>query len=322
MMDERYLAELKAVAKEDSSPNIPDKVKDYTTDIHGKPLPCEFVQLNEQLDYHIQKIPKHIAAGNDYFGLCFGYPGAGKTHLMERICLRLNADFGLKDITFTVSQLDEWILTAKEGSIGLFDEADVMSDGYYDKVLRALIRNMQRIRTKKLILFFCTPTMKDMHHYFAFRAKMVLYSFVPKNKPPSERGWIHLWHDQDLIADLFARMKKAYSENSRVYDAAYCTLKNKYIGTKVPKDWPIDIDAYEKKKELARQALEADGGLTPNQAVQRFRDRTVIPRLEALRHEVMNSYESGKPFKWNQKIAADIVDLSRARYSEIYGGAL
>lgn len=316
---ERYLAELKGLIKDEEIQAIPDRVKDYTHDINGKRLPCEFIQLNEQYVHHLNKIPKHIQAGNDYFGLCFGYPGAGKTHLMIRTCLYLNADFSLNDISFTIDQLEEWIQNAEPGAVGLFDEADAISNGYYDQALRALIRNGKRIRTKRLVLFFNTPTMRDMHPYFAFRAKMVIYSFVPKKTAPDNRGWIHVWHDQDLIADLFARMKKAYSETSRVYDAAYCTLKNKYVGRVVPKDWPINEDEYEAKKEEGRKQLEEDANLTPRQAVLKARNQ-YIGRAKVLIKEYKAAYRAGEPIQLTQTRMAEVFGLSDNQFSSISGG--
>ncbi|MCA1800645.1 MAG: hypothetical protein LC650_05075 [Actinobacteria bacterium] len=307
-MEDRYLQQLREITKDTESDGVPDRVKKYTHDINGARLPCEFIQLNEQVVYHLNKIPKHINAGNDYFALCFGYPGSGKTHSLIRACLYLNASFSLDDISFTIPQLEEWIREAEPGSVGLFDEADAMANGYYDSVLRSLINNSKRIRTKRLVLFFCTPTMKDMHHFFAFRAKMVLYSFVPKKTAPDNRGWLHMWHDQDLISDLFARMKKAYSENSRVYDSSFSTLRNKYIGREVPSDWPIDEAAYEAKKELGRRELEEREGLTPTQAVHKFRS-------EVIRN--LDRWVSEKQLDVTQKDLAWIVKLSRRRYGEI-----
>lgn len=308
MEDERYLKQLYAIAKDSEGPEVPDRVKKYTHDIKGRKLPCEYVQLNEQLVHHLNKIPQHIEAKNDYFGLCFGYPGSGKTHTLIRACLYLNADFALEDISFTAPQLEDWITRAKPGSVGLFDEADAISGGYYDEVLRSIIKNSKRIRTKRLVLFFCTPTMKDMHHFFAFRAKMVLYCYVPRKTSPANRGWLHCWHDQDLISDLFARMKKAYSENSRVYDSSFCTLKNKYIGREVPADWPIDEDAYEARKEEGRKELEAKAGLTPTQAVSKYREEVIVNLVR---------WVSQREIDAPHKELAPIVGLKRRRFSEI-----
>jgi hypothetical protein len=310
MIDDRYLEALKELTKDTETNNIPDRVKKYTHDINGKKLPCEYIQLNEQYVHHLNKIPLHIQSKNDYFALCFGYPGAGKTRHLIKTCLYLNADFGIKDISFTIDQLEEWIRDAPRGSIGLFDEADAIAGGYYDLVLQSLIRNMQRIRTKGLILFFCTPTMRDMHHYFAFRAKMVIYCYVPKNTAPDNRGWIHLWHDQDLIADLFARMKKAYSENSRVYNSAFSTLKNKYNGQQTPPDWHINEEAYEKKKEEGRRAIQKEGSLTPRQATIKERDKRIAKIDQLLRTNNLHV---------NQKDLAKAFDISPRYYREILG---
>lgn len=290
--NDRYETMLKQVVKEDDGIKIPDRVKEYTHDINGNKLPMSFLQLNEQLVFHLNKIPAHIKAKNDYFGLCFGYPGVGKSHLLQRVAFYLTANFSLKDIVFTPAQLDEWVATAKEGSVGVFDEADVISDNHNSNILKGLIRNSKRIRTKKLIIFVATPTSKDMHHYFAFRAKMLIYSFVPKNTPPDNRGYFHLWHDQDLISDLFARMKKAYSENSRVYNESFCTLKNKYLGRKIPSDWPINEKEYEDKKEAARLELEESDGLTPTGALRKYR-KEIIPRFEELKANLKESLDYG-----------------------------
>lgn len=307
-MNDDYTKQLELLTKGITKTGIPDKVKKYTHDINGKKLPCEYVQLNEQYVHHLNKIPQHIEAKNDYFALCFGYPGAGKSHLLQRTALYLNAEFSLEDISFTTSQLDDWIRDAKPGSVGIFDEADAMAGNHYDNILKSLVRNLQRIRTKRLILFFATPTMRDMHHYFAFRAKMVIYCYVPKNTKPDNRGWIHLWHDQDLISDLFARMKRAYSENSTVYSTAYSTLKNKYNGRSVPEDWPIDEKEYEKKKEEGRRDLEEEGGLTAKQAVNKARNEFIWKLSRLMEAEGV---------KINQKNIANVFELSRTRYSEI-----
>lgn len=307
-MDERYLEELQEISNEGSDKHIPDKVKNYTHDRNGKKLQCEFVQLNQKYVHHLNKIQDQIEAKNDYFALCFGYMGAGKSVHLQKTCTYLNADFGLKDIVFTVDQLDEWVTKAPVGSVGIFDEADAMSGNSYDEVLQALIENSKRMRTKRLVLFFATPTMRDMHHFFAFRARMVIYCYVPKNTKPTNRGYIHVWHDQDLIADLFARMKKAYSENSRVYDKAFSTLKNNYNGRQFPPDWHINEEEYEKKKEKARKELQATRGMTPKQAVMKYRNKT-IKKIDTLHNT--------NGVKLHQKDLAKAFGLSRTRYSDI-----
>jgi len=313
MEEERYLKELKGIINSDEdTKKVPDRVKKYTTDIHGNPLPCEYVQLNEQVDFHLQKIPRHIETKNDYFGMCFGYPGSGKSHLLQRISLRLNHSFCLDDISFTPKQFDDWVSNAAPGSVGVLDEADVMSEHHSAKMLQTVIRNLKRIRTKRLIIFFATTNMKDMKSYFASRAKMVLYSFVPKNTDPGNRGWLHMWHDQDLISDLFARMKKAYSENSRVYSSSFCTLKNKYNGRDVPVDWPIDEEAYEDKKESARKEFELAEGLTPTAAVHKFR-LGVVQRLELLGLKL----EDKASYRLTQSEKAEIIDLKQRQYQNL-----
>lgn len=315
MIEERYLSQLQALAKSDEAvKQVPDRVKQYTHDIHGRKLPCEFVQLNEQLVFHLNKIPAQIAAKNDYFAMVFGYPGSGKSHLLQRIGLYLNSEFSLNDIVFTPRQLDEWIEKAKPGSVGVFDEADIISDHHANAILQAYIRNLKRIRTKRLIIFSATPTMKDMKSFFAYRAKLVLYSFIPKNTAPDNRGWIHAWHDQDLIADLFARMKKAYSENSQVYNQSFSTLKNKYNGRSIPPDWPIDEKAYEDKKEAARKEMEAKDGLTPDAAVRAYRER-VIKNLELLRSELER-----KGCSLTTARAGELIGVSRSHYSRLASG--
>ena len=309
MQDEyaQAIQELEKQSGEDTN-KIPDQVKKYTHDINGKKLPCEYVQLNQRYVHHLNKIPRQIKAKNDYFALCFGYPGVGKSLHLQKTCTYLNADFGLKDIVFTVEQLDEWVTNAKIGSVGVFDEADAMAGNSYDEVLQALIRNSKRMRTKRLILFFATPTMRDMHHYWAFRARMVIYCYIPKNTYPENRGWVHLWHDQDLIADLFARMKKSYSENSTVYKKAFSTLRNNYNGQQLAPDWHINEQEYEKKKEDARKELEKTGAKTAKQAVREYRDKT-IHRLDRFLYQ--------KEANYTQAELAQVFDLSRNRYSEI-----
>lgn len=264
-MDEQYLEALQEIAGDKNTLHIPDKVKEYTHDVHGKKLPCKFIQMNEQVYYHIDKIYRNWINNNyDYVGLVFGYAGAGKSHFMQRVATLLNADFSLNDITFTPKQFDEWVTNAKEGSVCIFDEADVMAEHHAKTVLTSLIRNMKRIRTKKLIIFLVTTNMGDMHKYFASRARVCYYVKLDENNP-ANRGYINMWHRQDLIADLFARIKKAYSEHSRVYESTYKTLQNKYIGRMIPPDWHINEEEYEAKKEAARKEGDQDKIITASQ---------------------------------------------------------
>lgn len=262
MEDDRYLDALATFDEPEESDYPPDRVELFTHDVQGRRLPCEFVQLNQRYAYHLRKIGAWLDADYDYFGLFFGYPGSGKSHLMIRTALYLNADFCLDDITFTPDEFDEWVTRAAPGAVGLFDEADVMANHHASNVLRALTRNLQRIREKRLVTLFATPTMRDMSDYFAFRARMVVYCKMD-DRDPLNRGYVRFWQNQDLIADLFARMKKAYSENSRVYESAFATLGNSYQGRMVPNDWPIDAKEYSRKKEAARRAMQESEGDTP-----------------------------------------------------------
>lgn len=255
---DRYDKEFKAIALIDTTEGIPDKVHNYTEDVNGNTLPCAYVQLNKQLVHHLNKIPEYPKHKYDYLLLCFGYSGVGKSHTLQRIALYLNASFGLKDIVFTVEEFNDWVDNSKPGDICIFDEADILAAGYYDTILRALIVQSKRIRTKRLIVLMSTPTMKDISPYFIHRARMVIYNYVPRNTHISNRGWVHMWHDQDLIAQLYKLVRQSFSETSVVYAKSHSTLKNKYIGRDVPPDWPINEDAYEAKKEAARRSVERD----------------------------------------------------------------
>lgn len=306
MEDDRYLEALEALSEEEDDSYPPDRVQQFTTDVQGRRLPCEFVQLNQRYAHHLAKIPSWLDAQYDYFGLFFGYPGSGKSHLMIRSALYLNADFSLDDITFTPEQFDDWVTQAAPGSVGLFDEADIMAEHHANNVLRALTRNLQRIREKRLVTFFATPTMQDMSKYFAFRARMVVYCKMD-DRDPLNRGYIRFWQNQDLIADLFARMKKAYSENSRVYESAFATLANSYQGRMVPDDWPIDPRAYSRKKESARREMQEQDKETPKRREMRVR-REAIPRLQKLFMQL-----TGKEL--TQKEIGFVFDVSHATIS-------
>lgn len=285
---ERYAEEFRAIEK-DSRLDIPDRVTKLTHDVNGNRLPCEYVQLNQRLVFHLNKIPKFPEHKFDYLAYCVGYSGVGKSHLLQRIALYLNHEFSLSDISFNIHQLNEWITNAKPGSIGIFDEADILSAGYYDQVLKQLISQAKRMRTKRLILFLAAPTMRDIAPYWAHRFRMVLYCFVPKKGAIDNRGWVHCFHDQDMIADLYSRLKKAYSENSLVYASAYSTLRNNYQGRSIPDDWPIDDEAYEAKKELARQQVERDQGLTVDQRLAKQR-REITVRLRAFSDMIQDKF--------------------------------
>lgn len=311
-MADKYLEELKNInlspLKEEG---VPNRIKFYDKDMFGRPLPHP-IPLNEQLAFHLRKIPMHIEAKNDYFGLCIGYSGSGKSHILQRVGLYYNHKFSLDDISFTPQQFDEWVSNAPKGSFGILDEADVMSAGRGDEALKHLIRNSKRIRTKGLVVFMATPTMRDMHHHFAFRAKMVLYTFVPKNTKPDNRGYLHCYHDPDLISSLFARMKKAYSETREVFDNSFSTLKNNYQGRDVVKDWFINEAEYEAKKELARRNDEENK--KSNRQVRTDTRRDIAVRLRSLQVKINDTGLN----KLTNDDCADILGVGKTQYWEYH----
>lgn len=285
-------------------------VKEYSTDVHGKKLKSK-IKMDSRLVDEIDILPEWIAANWDAWGIIVGQSGAGKTYAAMRIATRLNANFSLKDIVFSVDQLEEWVEKSSVGDVVLFDESDEIAEHGSSSVVRAFKRYAKRIRTKRLIILLATPTLRDINNYFIGRSRFILYTYARSIK---ERGYYHYFTTEEEVAWLYWKVKENKVEIRKVYDDAFSTIMNGYSGLGDSEPFHIDNDAYETKKDLATREVLKEGVISQSdkRAVRR-KILGIYAKSEKLQAKVSHEDLSALFSVARQYISKEISDIRQQK---------
>lgn len=193
-------------------------------DVYGRPLKAP-VQVDQYKWTNLQELKKWIDNDWDNVGFNVGMEGAGKSeHSMENALL-LNHRLRLEDVFFNPEQMMRWVDTAPKGSVGIWDEGDVLGEQWYKDVFQSIKRKMKRMRDKNLTLLINTPTLKDLGEYFVVhRTRFLFYTFA---RGPDNRGWYHLFSYQKKH-ELWLNIKK-YGELKKTYDYSKADIMNGFF---------------------------------------------------------------------------------------------
>lgn len=237
--------------------------------------------LKENLDFLKQLPPNDF----DAVGLCSGYEGSGKTTLFMQMALYLDPSFTIKNVVFNTEQFSEAVNTLPKGSCILYDEADdsIVSTNWMQEKVKQVISLMKRIRKKNLYILFVTPTFFDMGKYFAVhRARFLIRVYTNG----LERGYFE-FYNREQIRRLYFKGKKEWD-----WSVAKHTFRGYFRKNK--DSFPIDMDAYEEKKDLASEKIMS-------------KEEGVKVQLGRLRLQIFKRLE--KELKLDRKTLARIFDV-------------
>ncbi len=210
-----------------------------SVDVDGKPMPCVL-----QLDgYHKEILDDANKLQNldwDVIGFYIGYEGDGKTTKCMEDCLYMDYKFDLSKVVFNARQFDEVVDNCEDGASIQWDESDELGSNWMSEMLIAIKRKFKRIRKKRLYIGLVTPTVFDLNKYFVIhRTRFLIHIYAEGLK----RGYFRFFN-RDAKKKLYLKGKRDWDMN-----AAKPVFRGSF--TKLPAGFPIDMDEYERKKDLA-----------------------------------------------------------------------
>lgn len=258
----------------DSSPNR--GIVKINEDVWGRKLPCT-IRLNAYLASNLKSIRTAIKNDWDFPAFFVGSEGSGKTTLAMACALVANKDFCLDDVVFTIDGFIKWTEDPKrkEGDVCLFDEADELSFHGNRKALTVIVRQLKRIRHLNLVIFFATPTFRDLAGYFKGRIRALFYVYA---NALDDRGYYHMYTMRDSQIMRLAHNLLKWGEFDKTYTDSPKDIPHG-IYKELPADYPIDWAAYREKKLFTTS--EDPTSLNPKEAVLRCNEG-VLKRLLAL----------------------------------------
>jgi hypothetical protein len=191
--------------------------------------------MDGYLQANIDHMKKDVMKRNyDGFVLIVGREGYGKTTMSLQVAKYCDPTFGLDRVVFTAEQFLEAVDKAEKYQAIVFDETMgyLSSRGAMSKFNRALIKVMSEMRSKNLFIFMNIPNIFMMDWYVAQHRTT---------------GLIYIYKRRFFGSYDYPTKKKLYREGKKYH--TYHIPPN--FKGKFTKYFPIDQQAYEKKKQDA-----------------------------------------------------------------------
>lgn len=265
-------------------------------DVWGNKLPCE-LYMDGYLQSNTHEMRELVKNNWDVIGFIVGYEGDGKTALAMQLALSLNAGFNLDQIVFNIEQFDEAVENSPPKSVIIWDEADSLGGRWWDDMMIALKKKFKRIRKKNLFIILVTPTVFDLDKYFVIhRTRFLIHVYAEGLK----RGYFRFFNREGK--------KKLYLYGKKNYDlnAANASFYGRF--TNYPKNFPIDLEVYEAKKDEATAAILATDNQNKAQRVAQYRKECV----ERYYSHMISKHD----IKPTQQDAAYVFDVDRTLISK------
>lgn len=177
------------------------------------------------------------------FYVC-GYEGDGKTMLSAQALSYLDPSFDINRCCFTPEQFAKAVEEAKPQQAVLFDEAYLTftNMSFHKEATKQIISLLTMIRKKQLFICIVAPTFFDINKYLVIhRSRFVLRVYADG----LERGFF-LFYNRTRKHELYIRGKREHNFN---------VVKANFHG-RFTKAFPVDEEAYEKKKDAAITLLQ------------------------------------------------------------------
>lgn len=214
--------------------------KDLVGNLYPEPISLD--------GYHyqiLQEAKERNDTNFDSIVLVVGEEGSGKTRFALRSALGINwKNLSIDNCVFNSAQFMEAVDKAEDESVIIYDEADEMANHWADKIVMSLKRKMKRIRKKRLFIFLITPDFFELQKYFAIHRTIALFNIYAEDL---KRGYWEVWNRRDK--------RLLYIKGKRYLDIRghKPTRKGRFLD--LPKWFPIDLNEYEIKKDLATQDI-------------------------------------------------------------------
>ncbi len=272
--------------------------------VNNKPIPCS-IYVDGTLHKNLKKMHEMVTDDWDIVGLYAGKEGSGKTVKAMQDALVLDPNFNLDNIVFNPEQFQAVVETAPPYSVIMWDESDDLARNWQSSIVQNLTRYFKRIRSKNLYILLVTPTLFDMRKQFVMhRINYVVKVYARAVDGKLRRGFFEFYNDKTI--------RKLYIDGKKYMD--WSVEKPNFRGrfTKLPKGFPIDWNAYTKKKDDATKLVLEDE-TSPKQIKIKLRQKHLKRLHDFLRRKYNNSWtfeEYGSVFDVNKStISRDFQDI-------------
>lgn len=211
--------------------------------VTGETLPCE-IYVDGYMWQALTSLNKYVEHDWDAVGIITGEEGAGKSTVSRQWALLLDKNFSNKNIVFNAEQFEQAISILPPKSVIVWDEADDTGASWASEMMIMLKKTFKRIRKMNYVIFLVTPTFHDMNKYFAIHRSRFLVDVYADG---FKRGYFKLFK-KDTKRRLYIKGKKEMDMQCVKPD-----FRGRFTGD--PKGMPIDMEAYEKKKDEATFAV-------------------------------------------------------------------
>ena len=196
------------------------------------------------LKSNLDDAKKAVREDWDMILLVDGYEGTGKSTMAMHIAKYCDPTFNVDKVVFTPRQFREKVISAKEYTAVVYDEAytGLASRGAMSQVNKALVSMLAEIRQKNLIILIVMPTFFDLDRYVALWRSRALIHVYSKG---FRRGYFTFF-SVEKKKELYINGKKFYS-----YNKPKCVFRGRFT-----KHYPINKEEYLKKKKGALTTRE------------------------------------------------------------------
>lgn len=203
--------------------------------------------LDGYMKNNLDTARERVRSNFDMVALYFGLEGSGKTTKALQDAYYLDPTICLDRIVFNPNQFEEAVEIAQPEQAIIWDEADDLGGHWASRIIRTMKRLFKRIRKKRLFIFLVTPTIFDLNKYFVIHRAL----FICKVYTDGLKRGHFAFYSGNSKRLLYMQGYKMWDDN-----AAYPDFRGKF--TDLPKGFPIDLEAYEIKKDKATLESEDD----------------------------------------------------------------
>jgi len=183
----------------------------------------------------------------DFVNIVVGHEGAGKTTFVLLSAYYQDPNITLDNVVFDAEEFVKVVDNCPNESVIIWDEADELSNHWADHIILTLKRKFKRIRKKKLSIWLVTPTIFDLNWYFVTHRTNAIWEVYTEGL---ERGF---WRSYTKEGKHFLYYS---GKKYKVMNSKYHNKRGRFVN--LPVGFPIDIDAYDDKKEQATQRVSLE----------------------------------------------------------------
>ena len=266
------------------------------------------------------------AVANKHDSVCIytGYEGTGKTSDAFIDAAYISKECGYKldlnNIHFLPEDIEKAVTTSPAGTVHIWDEAifGLDSKETMGKVAKALTKVFTVCRSRRQFVFLVIPNIWMMNKYFATVRSRFLVHHISKDG--IQRGDFRVYGRKNKSV-LYNYGKKSYSYSGKkgLYDFDFAGNFIDPFNLDIVKNWVIDKDAYEEKKQKALESINSDEDDSPKKSkLEKKNEKRAYVFMKELKDKYKYSYtELGKMVGEARQTITSFYDSAAERQQHI-----